>query len=186
MCFFTRGDLLTYEPRDQAAQAPPADRVRRDLHGGHQGSASPHFGEEVYGGNFRTLTAVPISIAREAVFVREGSHSLSNPPEETGGQEAVEIQGYQALAFARTAIDRCAEIGKLGKHRPVGGLWARAAFGKALGRLLGKPRSGSTRRGNRFRRSAPSSGLSPPLSVNVRPETTVSRLSLRVALTELQ
>ena len=166
--------------------------MRRDLHGGHQGSASPHFGEEVYGGNFRTLTAVPISIAREAVFVREGSHSLSNPPEETGGQEAVEIQGYQALAFARTAIDRCAEIGKLGKHRPVGGLWARAAFGKALGRLLGKPRSGLARGregrggGNSFRRIAPSSGLSPPLSVNVRPETTVSRLSLRVALTELQ
>ena len=88
--------------------------MRRDLHGGHQGPASPHFGEEVYGGNFRTLTAVPISIAREAVFVREGSHSLSNPPEETGGQEAVEIQGYQALAFARTAIGRYAEIGKLG------------------------------------------------------------------------
>ena len=73
LCFFTRGDLLTYEPRDQAAQATPADRVRRDLHGGHQGSASPHFGEEVYGGNFRTLTAVPISIAREAVLVKEGS-----------------------------------------------------------------------------------------------------------------
>ena len=149
--------------------------MRRDLHGGHQGSASPHFGEEVYGGNFRTLTAVPISIAREAVFVREGSHSLSNPPEETGGQEAVEIQGYQALAFARTAIGRYAEIGKLGKHRPVGGLWAQAAFGKALGRLLGKPRSGLGRGregrggGNRFRRSAPlSSTLSKRAARNDR------------------
>ena len=61
----------------------------------------------------------------------------------------------------------------------------RAAFGHALGRLLGKPTLEGQGMAKPFSASV-SGSVSPPLSVNVRPGTTVSRLSLRVALTELQ
>ena len=104
------------------------------------------------------------------------------------GQRGIDIQGYETLAR---------EVGRQFGTRPLGrrreSRWERGREGAGL-----RPLGTRSTVGWESRRLEDGGGrntshlivvpwsVSPPLSVNVRPETTVSRLSLRVALTELQ
>ena len=129
--------------------------MRRDLHGGHQGSASPHFGEEVYGGNFRTFTEVPISIAR--VFVRERSRvtHYQIPRKKLAAKRPSQnsrVPSVGLRADGNRPLRRDWEAGETssgGRSLGAGGLWqgARPFVGKAevgIGEREGRARRGGT------------------------------------------